>query len=387
MKRLLPLLEGRATPTTRTARTTLQVLGGVGHLYGAIMQGRAGLYRRRILPSFRAPCPVISVGNLTAGGTGKTPMVLWLARQLAHGPHRLAIVSRGYGTPAASQPGQPEGVTVVADPDGVRIHPPRAADEAALLARHLPGVTILTGADRARLIRFAVTQYGVGLILMDDGFQHLRVQRDLDLVLLDARHPLGNGALLPGGILRERPQALHRADGLVVTRCGDAALFAQASATLARFAPDKPILQADHQPTAWQQPGDAQTLPLSTLADTPVLAFCGIARPDSFARLLAQTRTSVTGWQIFPDHFAFTRQTLATLIRQGHATRAQALVCTAKDAVKIPPAWLEAFTPTLPLFVLQMEMVFPTAPVWLQAQLATLAGITYSPDAAPRPPA
>ena len=373
MKHFTDLLSGRTQPTTRMAQAALTLLGGIGHLYGTALRLRAELYRQNRLTSYRAPCPVISVGNLTAGGTGKTPMVLWLAQQLR--PHkRLAIVSRGYGTPVSQLPGQPAGITLVADPDGVRLAPPQAADEAALLARNLPGVAILTGADRARLIRYAVAQYGVELILMDDGFQHLRVQRDLDLVLLDARHPLGNGSLLPGGLLREWPGALQRCDALVLTRCATGSLFEQAQAVLTRIAPGKPLLRADHQPTAWIQPGREHPLALSALGQTPVLAFCGIARPDSFAELLARIGTQTSGLQSFPDHCAYTRAHWDALVHRARATGAQALVCTEKDAVKIPPEWLHATAPALPLYFLRMEMHFLAEPVWLRQRLAELVG-------------
>ncbi len=387
MKPLLALLEGRTQPTTRTTRAAMTVLGGIGHLYGAVMGLRATLYRRHLLSAYRAPCPVISVGNLSAGGTGKTPMVLWLAQQLAPWHRRLAIVSRGYGTPATRTPGGPEGITIVADPDGVRLAPPQAADEAVLLARRLPGVTVLTGADRSRLIRFAVAQYGAEIILMDDGFQHLRVQRDLDLVLMDARRPLGNGALLPGGILRECPQALHRCHAIILTRCGSEGLFEEAKGLLTPLVPGKPLWRANHQPADWMPLGETNPLPLSALTATPVLAFCGIARPDSFARLLEQTGTRTTGWEIFPDHFAFTQKRLDALVQTAHAQQAQALVCTEKDAVKIDPDWLKGEGSPLPLLFLRMDLHFPTPPVWLYQRLTALLGPPSSPDAAPHPPA
>lgn len=369
MRALTPLLEGRQQPTTRTGRTALKILGGVGHLYGMAMGLRAEAYRRNLLPSYRASCPVISVGNLSAGGTGKTPMVLWLAQQLRPWQKRLAIVSRGYGTSAIQQPGQPSGIILVADADGTRLTPPDAADEAALLACNLPGVTILTGADRARLIRFAIEAHGAELILMDDGFQHLRVERDLDLVLLDARQPLGNGFVLPGGILRESPQALHRCDAILLTRCDAEAPFEQSKTLLTHLFPGKPIFRADHQPVAWVRVGTTESLPLAALAKRSVLAFCGIARPDSFAELLKKTHTHTTGLRSFPDHFNYTHAVWADLVLQARATQAQAIVCTEKDAVKINPAWV---SPELPLFFLRMALQFSEEPVWINQQLAAL---------------
>lgn len=390
MRRLIPFLEGEAHPTTRLGRILLQLLGSTGQVYGAAQRLRTDLYRRGLLASYRAPCPVISVGNLTAGGTGKTPTVLWLARQFLarHANHHtpegrrptppgsLAIVSRGYGTTARRHATNPAGdsprqqhVTLVADPDGVRLDPPDAADEATLLARNLPGVVVLTGPDRARLIRFAVEQYDTRLIMMDDGFQHLRVQRDLDLVLVDAKRPLGNGAMLPGGVLREPPSALTRCDAMLITRADDPVATQNTQALLAQLAPGKPIFCAQHQPQAWVRLGSEQPHDLSTLAHTPVLAFCGIARPNSFVHLLETLNTQTTGFHAFPDHFAFSEQEMNHLIQKARATHAKALVCTEKDAVKISPSWLAARQDGLPLFFLRMDLVFSEEPTWIYEQL------------------
>ncbi|MEO5339014.1 MAG: tetraacyldisaccharide 4'-kinase [Magnetococcus sp. MYC-9] len=383
MRRLTELLEGRRLPDNRAVQAGLTLLGGIGRLYGGIMGLRAELYHRRILPSYRAPCPVISVGNLSAGGTGKTPMVLWLARQLAPWQAGLAIVSRGYGASAPPDDEHP-GITQVADANGPRLGPAEAGDEALLLAHNLPGVTILTGADRARLIRHAVDCCGSRLILMDDGFQHLRVQRDLNVLLMDARQPLGNGALLPGGILRESPQAMRRADVIILTRCESPELFAQARQRLTPHAPQTPFLHAEHRPTAWLRLGETAPLPLSALQRVPVLAFCGIARPDSFAQTLARLQVHTTGLVTLTDHAAFGRPVMARLIRQARARQAQAMVCTEKDAVKILPVWLEAEPPHLPLYVLRMAIHFPEPPLWLQQRLASLVDTPLnSPTVAP----
>lgn len=355
----------------------MSVLGSVGHLYGALQRLRAEMYRRDILKVYHAPCPIISVGNLSAGGTGKTPLVLWLAKQLlSHHPQQhknsgpLTIVSRGYGASSPKSGANPPGVTIVADSTGLRLTPPQAADEAVLLARNLPGVIILTGPDRARLIRFAIEQYKTRCILMDDGFQHLRVQRDLDLVLVDAQHPFGNGSLLPGGILREYPSALKRCDAMLITRAGDAAMVKRTKALLNQTVPGKPVLYADHQPKAWVRLGSKQqSHHLSILTQTKVLAFCGIARPNSFASLLATIKTHPTNLHIFPDHFGYTKKDLEALIRQARAVDAQALVCTEKDAVKISQAWLTADSGEIPLFFLRMELVFLENPTWLHKQL------------------
>ena len=377
MKHLTPLLEGRTAPTTRAGQAAINLLGSFGHLYGAIQYLRTEMYRRNLLSSYRPPCQVISVGNLSAGGTGKTPMVLWLARQLSQRLRRkeggVAIVSRGYGTAQTPFSTTPKGITIVATPEGIHLTPPQAADEAALLAYNLPGVVVLTGADRADLIHFAIEQYGSELILMDDGFQHLRVKRDLDLVLVDAQHPFGNGYLLPGGILREQPSALQRCDALLITRAHDRIATEKTKALLQQTVPGKPILCADHRPQAWMRLDTTQPIALSMLENRPVLAFCGIARPDSFAKLLGNTKIQTAGLHIFPDHFPFTKHTLENLIQKARSVQAQALVCTEKDAVKISKAWLTTDLGTFPLFFLRMELVFLEDATWIKNRMDCIA--------------
>ena len=401
MHALTPYLEGRQKTNSPVAQTAIHTLGTVGHLYGAIQGIRASLYQRNLLKSYRPPCPVISVGNLSAGGTGKTPMVLWLAEQLLartkkhpkSGP--LAIVSRGYGvavshtTGPTNQENEERGITIVADPDGLKLTPPQAADEAVLLARRLPGVVVLTGADRAQLCRFAVQQYGCQWILMDDAFQHMRVQRDLNLVLVDAQKPFGNGYLLPGGILREYPSALKRADAICITRANDYQQLQITKKQLQKIAPTTPLFHAQHQATAWvslrgadepDEPEETTTIQpnLTSLADKPVLAFCGIARPDTFTQMLANLKINNQHTKRFPDHFAYRQHDLKQLIQHAKAHHAEALVCTEKDAVKIDRSWLNSESPRLPLFYLRMALVFPQPPIWIEQQLDRMVNNFYT---------
>ena len=367
MKVLLPFLRGQSQPFSPAGRAGLKFLGFLGGLYGSLQSQRAELYRRRWLTAYRAPCPVLCVGNLSVGGTGKTPTVLWLAQHLLarrqamqHSGGPLAIISRGYGTHAPHTK-----VVVVADPEGIRLTPPEAADEALLLARHLPGVVVLTGPDRAQLIRFAINQYGCDLVVMDDGFQHLKVYRDLDIVLVDAKHPFGNGYLLPGGILRERPSALKRCDIIVITRCEKAKETQHTQDQLAQIVPEKPLFLAKHQAQSWMRLGVPYPLPLSTLAQIPFLAFCGIAQPHSFGQTLSSLSLVAIIETTFPDHFSYTKKILQDLIVQARAVQAQALVCTEKDAVKIETAWLNTEAGPFPLYYVRLGLVFPAGPHWI----------------------
>jgi len=360
--RVIDVLAGRAEPPP-WVRLPLVALRGAGLLYGVGQATRARAYRHGLAKTWRASCPVISVGNLVSGGTGKTPMVLWLAERLRKAGRRVAVVSRGYRQ-AATTP-----VTVVADPDGVRLRSPDAADEACLVASRLPGVAVLTGRDRRRLIDHAVQAFGCDVILMDDGFQHLRVARDLDLCLLDASLPFGNGAVLPGGILREWPRALRRADLAVLTRANTPRHTELTMDEIQRVAPRLPAVITRHAPRDLLRLSDPETLPLDALGETRALGFSGIARPDSFRRLLEREKVRLAGWFIFPDHHDFTVGDFLAMEEEAKVVCAECLVCTEKDAVKIDPTWSR-----LPIYVLRMELVIDQGEDLLLQYLGRVVG-------------
>lgn len=343
--RAIDVLAGRAVPPP-WAHLPLALLRSAGVFYGLGQATRVQAYRHGLVKTYRAACPVISVGNIVSGGTGKTPMVLWLAERLQKAGRRVAVVSRGYRQAAAAP------VTVVADLDGLRLRPPAAADEACLVGARLPGVAVLTGRERRRLIDHAVQGFGCDTVLMDDGFQHLTVARDLDLCLLDAARPFGNGAVLPGGILRESPRALRRADLAVLTRADTPRHVELAADALHRVAPSLPVVVTRHAPRDLLRLADPDTLPLAGLGETRTLGFSGIARPDSFRRLLERERVRLAGWFVFPDHHEFTAGDFLAMEEEAKAVCAECLVCTEKDAVKIDPTWSP-----LPIYVLRMELV------------------------------
>ncbi|MBF0152610.1 MAG: tetraacyldisaccharide 4'-kinase [Magnetococcales bacterium] len=359
---LVSLLDGSRRSMTRREWLLLHLLRPWGWSYGSVQALRAHAYARRWLDAFRAPVPVISVGNLTSGGTGKTPMVLWLAREILAMGYCPVIVSRGYGQRSRAP------VTVVADPDGVRTLPPLAADEASLLARRLPGTVVLTGPERRLLMQFALRNYPCDVILMDDGFQHLQVVRDLDLVLLDAARPWGNGHPLPAGILREFPEALRRCDGLILTRADCAQAPERLQQELATLFPDKPSALAHHKPGRWTLAGTERAFPLEELRPLLLQPFCGLARPDTFRLTLDRLGMTTLPLKSFSDHHLFRAGELAHLVRSAVREGAQALVCTEKDAVKIDPAW----TTPLPLYFLAMEIDFPADPLWLRERVRGL---------------
>ncbi|MFZ5787775.1 MAG: tetraacyldisaccharide 4'-kinase, partial [Acidobacteriota bacterium] len=269
----------------------------------------------------RAGAPVISVGNIAVGGTGKTPMVAAIARALCAAGHRPAILSRGYRR-AEKRP--------VTSPPGQRPDWREVGDEPALLARLVPGAALSIDPDRTAGARRAVSELGATVLVLDDGFQHWRLARDLDVVVVDGRDPL-----CLNGPRREHPAALARVGAVVVM--GGA--FEQASATLRRWTPNAPLLGAAVVPTAVHVSGQSE--PVSALAGRRVLAAAGIAAPGRFFRTLETLGAEVVGTRKYPDHHRLDAAEVAVLVRAAESRGALPVV-TAKDAIKLPPESLQA---------------------------------------------
>jgi tetraacyldisaccharide 4'-kinase len=270
-------------------------------------------FDRRWRSSEMAPVPVVSIGNLTVGGTGKTPCVETVAR-FYRGLHvRVAILSRGYGTEAGRN------------------------DEALVLEQNLPDVPHLQGADRAALARVAAQELESQVLVLDDGFQHRRLKRSLDIVLIDAMNPWGHGYLLPRGLLREPVSSLARAHAVVVTRCDlvDAEALAAIRVRSRMAAPHASLIETAHEPSAWQNTARVE-VPVPALQGRPVAAFCGIGNPGGFRKTLGRLGVDIVAWRTFPDHHAYSRDDLEELGRWAHQQPADAaLVTTQKDLVKI----------------------------------------------------
>lgn len=257
--------------------------------------------------------PVVSVGNLTVGGTGKTPLVEWLARSLQSRGVKVGIVSRGYG----SQQGQPN-------------------DEALELARSLPDVPHVQNRDRVAAARAAIEAKGCELILLDDGFQHRRLHRDLDIVLLDALAPFGYGRLLPRGLLREPLSSLARAHVICLSRADLIAepKRAEIHEQVTSLAPDAAWVELAHRPRSLLSSAGEEA-PLASLTQRPVAAFCGIGNPEGFRATLDQCGYRVVAWREFPDHHRYSERDLAWLSNWADQAAAEAIVCTHKDLVKL----------------------------------------------------
>jgi tetraacyldisaccharide 4'-kinase len=291
------------------ARTAL---GAVSVVYGAGVAARNAAYDRRWKPIHHAAVPVVSVGNLTLGGTGKTPMVEWLARWYRHRGLRVAILSRGYGQTAGLN------------------------DEGRVLEENLADVPHLQDPDRVALARIATEELESELIVLDDGFQHRRLARDIDVVLVDALEPFGLGHLFPRGLLREPVRSLKRASVVVLSRADlvtavdRAAIRAQAE----RLAGPLRWVEARHAPLDLID-GDGHLSALDVLEGQSVAAFCGIGNPEGFRRTLAPLCGELADLRVFPDHHAYSAEDVGSLERWAALLGANLVLTTQKDLVKL----------------------------------------------------
>jgi tetraacyldisaccharide 4'-kinase len=300
------------------------LLAPLAWAYGAAVRARNRRYDRGDATR-RAPIPVLSVGNLAAGGTGKTPMVAWLVRRLEREGRNPAVVTRGYGGRAGRGP------LLVSSGQGPLAGPEICGDEAVLLARALPGVRVVAGSDRFAGASVAAVE-GAGVVVLDDGFQHRGLARDLDLVLLDGTDPFGNGRLLPAGPLREPKDALARASAVVVTRCSPGAEISAIAAEVARHAPGIPVLRAGHRRVGFVSRSGA---PVARPARA--VAFCGIGNPVPFLRDLEEEGVEVAAARVFSDHHPYQRREIEGLAKLA-VRHGAVLVTTEKDLVRVPTA-------------------------------------------------
>jgi tetraacyldisaccharide 4'-kinase len=299
-------------------------LGAASVAYRGLVETHAWLYRRGVFQPRDLSCPVVSIGNLTVGGTGKTPAVELAVRTLRAQGHRPAVVSRGYGR-------RSRGVRVVADAGSIRLEPEDAGDEPFLLARRLPGVPVVVGADRWAAARVARDTCGATAIVLDDGFQQRTLATSMEVVMARAERPWGNGRLLPAGPLREPLRALARADVIVATGSGHVPA-GEVAATAARFAPHAPVITATLVPVACWDGRDMAPVSLAQLRRTCAVPFAGIASPAAFASTLRELE--VTGDVVaFPDHHWYSDDDVRAL--RARAAGADALVTTEKDWVRL----------------------------------------------------
>jgi tetraacyldisaccharide 4'-kinase len=313
------------TPAERIARGFL-ALAAVG--YGAAVRARNAAYDHGVLRARGLPCRVVSVGNLTVGGTGKTPTIVLLAAAAVAAGRRACVLLRGYRRESG-------GVLVVSDGDVIASDWRQVGDEAMLLAQRLPGVPVIAGADRVTAGKLAVERFRPEVIFLDDGFQHRRIHRDADLVLVDATNPFAGGRLLPRGRLREPMEGLRRAQAFLVTRIDQGGDPAGLCRRLGNLAPGRPIGRARVRPLALRDLGCADQRPTTELRGKRVFAVSGIANPASFHRTLTDAGASLVGSLSFRDHHAFDAEDRRGMGEAARAHGAEWIVTTEKDAVRL----------------------------------------------------
>jgi tetraacyldisaccharide 4'-kinase len=308
---------GRRGPAAAALRAAL---AAAEPPYAGAMRLRNFLYDRRWLPSHRLPRPAVSIGNLTTGGTGKTPLVAYLAAALRQSGHRPAILLRGYK-----------------GRDGI-------SDEQTLLQQANSAVPVRADPDRRRGAAAALAEYPeINLFLLDDAMQHRRVRRDVEIVLINCLDPWGGGHVLPRGLLREPPEGLRRADALVLTHAGQvpAQRRHEIEAAVRKYNSIAEIFYAQHLLTGLRSEEDDTELPLSALDQQPYWVACAIGQPAAFAAALQSHGPRCLGRRFFPDHHDFTEAEVKSVLAEAAAAGASVIVVTEKDWTKLrnlPPA-------------------------------------------------
>lgn len=325
-------------------------LAPLSALYGAVTRARLMLYQTGALHVHQINAPVISVGNITTGGTGKTPLVEWIARTVARMGRRACVLTRGYGRANSNER------VVVSDGERILADAREGGDEPVLLAEMLQGVAaVVSDADRVGAARWAESALGSQVFILDDGFQHLRIARDLNILAIDGTNPWGGGHLLPRGRLREPLRGLARADLLVITRADQVQNMSSLKEQVDRLSSGRPLILAHARPVRMRSLFDRvdEYPPVRTSSTTPAAAFCAIGNPQSFFAHLRGLGHTLSYTRAFADHHVYTQRDVDALEHEAEARGAQLLITTMKDAVK-----LRLLRFRLPCYVLEVEMEF-----------------------------
>lgn len=321
------------------------LLLAVSALYFLIVQTRLFLYRSRIFRESAPGCTVISIGNLTVGGTGKTPVVEMLARALTERGRRVAILSRGYKS-------RPRPLIarlfdrifkkknmftprIVSDGRALLLDSRVAGDEPFMLANNLRGVPVLVDKDRVKSGLYAIDHFDSDTLLLDDGYQYLRLKRRINIALVDRQAPFGNGFLLPRGTLREPAANLRRAHYILITKCSDESNDSLIR-LIRRYNKTADIIECTHRPIYLREIYTGETRPLDFLKGLRVASLCGIAAPESFEQALRELGANLEITRAFADHHRFSRSEIRPFIRRCVQRRIPAIITTEKDAVRFP---------------------------------------------------
>jgi tetraacyldisaccharide 4'-kinase len=310
--------------------------------YRWAVQARILFYATGLLKTRRLPRPVISVGNITVGGTGKTPLVMALAKGLMAKGIAVAILSRGYQRKKTSEP-------VVSDGKTIFLSPEESGDEPFLMAQACRGIPVLVGKDRFINGRIALQRFGVKGLILDDGYQHLPLHRDINILLIDSHIGFGDRHLLPRGILRETLSQLRRADLFLLTKAGDPETYQPLEKEIHEIHPGAQVFHSHYEPMSLVGPKEEQE-ELDSLKGKKILALSGIAHPDTFSSMLRKCGMKIVREAIFPDHHLYTTKDLSYI--EEKTKGADGIVTTEKDMVKLKKLDIDH----LPIRALRIEM-------------------------------
>ncbi len=289
-------------------------------------------YRRIPGLQKRLPAFVVSIGNITVGGTGKTPTVEHYVRTYLAEGKRVAVLTRGYGGKGRSKDAL---LDISGDTPFDAKTAAAAGDEPMMLARRLRDAPIVVCPDRYKGGGYAVETHSAEVLVLDDGFQHVRLARDLEIVTVDATQPFGTGCLLPKGTLREKPSTLRRADIIVLTHADRCTSIDALRNTIARLAPQAELLFGQHVLTNLIDLGTGSSCELSAVAGKRLLAFCGIGNPDSFKAGLGSLDSELVGFETYPDHHAYSERDLDAIFKRAKRRDAEFIVTTEKDMMRL----------------------------------------------------
>lgn len=304
-------------------------LASISVLYGLGVRLRLWAYKVKFFKKKELPGFVLSVGNLTAGGTGKTPAAAILAGWALEMGHKVAILSRGYARKSNQK------LLEVSDGKRIQVNPEDAGDEPYLLARTLPRVPVVLSKDRNKAGLFAKKKYGSDLFILDDGFQHIKLKRDFNVVLIDATLPFGNGHLLPWGPLREPLSSLERADAFILTRFREDGSGLKAIDVLRAKFPSCPVFRSEHVPDKVVFPGSSGIYDPEFLHGKNVIAFAGIAQPGFFKETLKSLGAEISCFKAFRDHYWYSRDEIELLVHEKKKYGADYILTTEKDMARI----------------------------------------------------
>ncbi|HLF85616.1 MAG TPA: tetraacyldisaccharide 4'-kinase [Nitrospiria bacterium] len=317
------------------------------YIFLGLIEARRFSYRIGLLKSNRLNCKVISIGNLTVGGTGKTPFVIFLAERLKQMGRSVAVITRGY------KAGSKEPISLVSDKERVLLAPSDAGDEAYLVASRLKGVPVIIGKDRHLAGEYALRSFQVDTIILDDGFQYLSLEKDVEILLVDSTDPAGNGYMLPRGILREPFSGLSRSNAIILTRADQADRLDSVVGDIKRYSDSIGIYYSRFKPVGLKEIRSGAEEGIGHITGKRLLLFSGIGNPRSFSQMIGRLGGEVVREMIFPDHHNYMIRELEQIELFASRNKIDIIVTTEKDGVKI------AETPFgyLPIWALRVDLI------------------------------